>query len=293
MGALLLGAPVAGAACGSAPDETAEAGRSGEGSGPSGRRAPAGDGGSALAPLGIQLYTLRDAMAESVEATLAQVAEIGYREVEFAGYFGRTPEQIRAALDSVGLTAPSAHVAVDALDAWPATLEAATVVGHRWIVIPSLPREMRATLDDWRRTAERFDAAAEEARAAGIRIAYHNHAVEARPLEGRIPLDVFLEETEPDLVGVQADIHWLVEGGVDAVAFLDRWPGRIPSLHVKDRTAAGEMVDVGAGDIDWPVVLGAARRAGVEYHFVEHDRPTDPFASARASFDYLSALEIS
>lgn len=246
---------------------------------------------SVSGPLGVQLYTLRDAMAESVERTLSRVAAIGYREVEFAGSFGRTPEQIRAALDDTGLRAPSAHMGVDAFDDWPATLEAAATMGHRWIVIPSLPPQMRATLDDWRRTAERFGRAAMAACSAGIRVAFHNHAVEARPLEGRIPLDVFLEETDPDLVGVQADIHWLVEGGVDPVTFLDRWPGRIPSLHLKDRTADGEMADVGAGAVDWPAVLAAARRAGVQHHFVEHDRPADPFASVRASFEYLNGLE--
>lgn len=280
MGLALIGAPLAVAGCGVSPGNGAEA--EGAASG-----APAG-----LDRLGVQLYTLRDAMAEDVEATLARVAGIGYREVEFAGYFGRTPRQIRAALDAEGLAAPSAHVGLEAFDDWPATLEAAAVMGHEWLVVASLPEAMRATLDDWRRTAERFDRAGEQARSAGIGVAFHNHAVEVRPLEGRIPLELFLEETDPALVGVQADIHWLVEGGADPVAFLDRWPGRVPSLHVKDRTADGRMADVGAGDIDWRAVLAAARRAGVAHYFVEHDRPADPFASVRASYDHLAALEV-
>lgn len=244
-----------------------------------------------LSPVGLQLYTLRGAMAGSVEDTLERVAAIGYREVEFAGYFGRTPEEIREALDAAGLAAPSAHVGVDAFDDWRATLDAAAVVGHDWLVVPSLPPEMRATLDDWRRTAERFEAAGEEARDRGIGLAFHNHAEAARPVDGVIPLDLLLQETSAEHVSVQADVYWLLEGGTDPVAFLERWPGRVPSLHLKDRTADGSMADVGAGTVDWPAVLRAGLEAGVEHHFVEHDRPPAPFASAEASYRYLSALE--
>lgn len=247
---------------------------------------------ASLSPLGVQLYTLREAMAESVEATLDRVAAIGYREVEFAGYFGRSPEEIRRALDAAGLRAPSAHVGVGALDDWPAILDAAGAMGHDWLVVASLPPAMRASLDDWRRTAERFEAAGEAARARGIGLAFHNHAEAARPVDGVVPLELLLRETTPEHVSVQADIYWMVEGGTDPVAFLERWPGRIPSLHVKDRTVDGAMADVGAGAIDWAAVLSAGLEAGVRHHFVEHDRPPDPFASAEASYRYLDGLEL-
>jgi sugar phosphate isomerase/epimerase len=168
----------------------------------------------------------------------------------------------------------------------------AAAVGHDWLVVPSLPPEMRATLDDWRRTAERFEAAGQEARDRGMGLAFHNHAEAARPVDGVIPLDLLLQETSPEHVSVQADVYWLLEGGTDPVAFLERWPGRIPSLHVKDRAADGSMAAVGAGTVDWPAVLGAGLEAGVEHLFVEHDRPADPFASAEASYRYLSDLEV-
>ena len=245
-----------------------------------------------LSPLGLQLYTVRDAMADDLEETLARVAAIGYREVEFAGYFGRTPRTLRAALDAAGLAAPSAHVGIEVFDDLPRAIDAARTMGHRWLVVPSLPREATATLDDWRRTAERFDRAGEALRAAGLRLAFHNHDRELRPLEGRIPLELFLEETDPDLVELQADLYWLVHGGADPVDFLARWTGRVSTVHVKGRAADGTMVDVGAGDVDWPAVLGAARRAGVRHWYVEHDRPADPFASVRASFEYLDALAL-
>lgn len=248
---------------------------------------------SPLSPVGIQLYTLREAMSESVETTLDRVAAIGYREVEFAGYFGRSPEEIRRALDAAGLTAPSTHVGVEALEDWSSTLDDAGIMGHDWIVVASVPREMRGSLDNWRRVAERFEAAGEEARDRGIGLAFHNHTPAARRVDGVVPLDLLLRRTSPEHVSVQADVYFLVEGGTDPVSFLERWPGRIPSLHVKDRTADGTMVDVGAGVIDWPAVLGAGLEAGVEHHFVEHGRPADPFASAEASYRYLSHLELS
>lgn len=246
-----------------------------------------------LGPLGVQLYTLRDAVERDLPGTLARVADIGYREVEFAGYFGRSPADVRQALTSAGLDAPSAHVPVEAVtDAWDAALDAAAEIGHRWLVVPSLPEGMRRTLDDWRRTAELFNRAGEAASGAGLRFGYHNHAVELAPLEGRVPLELLCEETDPGLVDLQVDLFWLVDGGADPLAFFERCAGRIPLVHVKDRTADGRMVDVGAGVIDWAAIVARREQAGIRHWFVEHDRPDDPFASVEASFRWLSALEV-
>lgn len=246
-----------------------------------------------LGPLGVQLYTLRAEMARDLPGTLARVAEIGYEEVEFAGYFGHPPTAIRRFLDAAGLRAPAAHVGPDRLgEAWPETLEAAAVAGHDYLVVPGVPEPWRASLDAWRRTAERFDQAAEEAREAGIGLAYHNHAVEFREMEGRTPMDVFLEAADPDLVKVELDLFWIVHGGGDPIAFIDRWPGRIPMVHVKDRTREGKMVDVGAGDIDWRGIFRHRDRAGIRHYFVEHDAPGDPFGSVAESHRYLADLEL-
>jgi sugar phosphate isomerase/epimerase len=251
------------------------------------------EGGPALAPLGVQLYTLREAMQRDLPGTLARVAEIGYREVEFAGYFEHAPTRIRAALADAGLDAPSAHVPVEAVTgAWQATLDAAAEVGHGWLVVPSLPEDMRRTLDDWRRTADLFNRAGAAAADRGLRFGYHNHALELAPLEGRVPLELLCEATEPELVDLQVDLYWLVDGGGDPLAFFERCAGRIPLVHVKDRTADGRMVDVGAGAIDWAAIFARRGQAGIRHYFVEHDEPDDPFASVEASFRYLSALEV-
>lgn len=244
-----------------------------------------------LGPLGLQLYTLRGEMAQSVDETLARVAEIGYREVEFAGYFGRTPGEVGQALGDAGLSSPAAHVGVEAvITDWANTLEAANRIGHQYLVVPGLPSEMTQTLDQWHHVADVFNRGAAEAREAGIQFAYHNHASEFAPIDGQIPFDVLLDQTDPDLVQIELDLFWIVHAGSDPLAVFERWPGRIPMVHVKDRTAEGVMVDVGAGIIDWERILGARERAGIRHYFVEHDAPLDGFASVEASYNYLDRL---
>jgi sugar phosphate isomerase/epimerase len=231
-------------------------------------------------------------MERDVAATLARVAEIGYEEVEFAGYFGHSPSEIRRFLADAGLRAPSAHVALDLIEeAWPATLEAAAVIGHEYVVLKKIPESMRASLDDWRETAERLTQAAGEARATGLQFAYHNHDFEFREMEGRTPLDVFLETADPDLVQIELDLFWIIHASGDPIAFIDRWPGRIPLVHVKGRTGDGRMTEVGSGVIDWAEIFGHRERAGIRHYFVEHDQPGKPFQSVESSFRYLSQLE--
>jgi sugar phosphate isomerase/epimerase len=232
-------------------------------------------------------------MERSVEETLARVAEIGYRQVEFAGYFDRSPAQIREALQASGLTAPAAHVPFEMLESdFARVLDAATTMGHDYVVVPSVPESMRGSLDDWRRIGELFNRAGEEAKAAGRQFAYHNHAFEFAAIDGQVPLDVLCEATDPELVQIELDLFWITHGGGDPLAFFRRWPGRIPLVHVKDRTAAGDMVAVGAGAIDWPAIFAERNTAGIRHYFVEHDQPGDAFASVQASYTFLSTLDV-
>jgi sugar phosphate isomerase/epimerase len=252
-----------------------------------------------LGPIGLQLYTVRDLMKQDFEGTLARVAGIGYREVEFAGYFDHSPQQIRAALAHNGLAAPAAHVPFDAIESdWDATLHTAALIGHRYVVCAWIPEERRRTVDDWRRVGQRLNQAAAACRAAGLGFAYHNHSYEFVPLEGHLPYDVLLASTDPALVRLELDLFWITYGGGDPLAYFRRWPGRFPLVHVKDMTpkpapdVAPErvMADVGRGSIDWRRIFARAQDAGIEHYFVEHDQPADPLASIRASFDYLRRL---
>ncbi|HEY6158529.1 MAG TPA: sugar phosphate isomerase/epimerase [Gemmatimonadales bacterium] len=252
-----------------------------------------------LAPLhkidriGLQLYTVRDEMKKDVEGTLARVAEAGYGEVEFAGYFGKSAAEIRAMLDHHGLTAPSTHVGLTTPEAWHEALDAAHVIGHQYIVVPWIPVEQRTGINGFKKIAAEFNKAAEQARAAGLQFAYHNHDFEFAPTDGKLPYDVLLAETDPKLVQMEMDLYWITKGGQDPLAYFARWPGRFPLVHVKDSMGPpdNKMADVGAGKIDWKRIFAREEQAGIKHFFVEHDQPAEPFASIKASCEYLKRLE--
>lgn len=251
-----------------------------------------------LETIGVQLYTVRSLMAEDVAGTLDAVARIGYDEVEFAGYFGHAPAEVRAWLDASGLTAPAAHVDLDAITdtALEETLEAAAILGHRWLVVPWIAEAMR-TSDGYREVAELLNAAGDMAASTGVRVGYHNHAFEFDVLDG--PADsggettgysLLLEHLDPALVDLEIDFHWSAVGGADELELFSEHPGRFPLCHVKDLTADGRMADVGVGMIDWPRLFARSEEAGLIHYFVEHDQPADPLASIEASYRYLAEM---
>ena len=243
--------------------------------------------------IGVQLYTVRAELERDFDGTLLRLAEIGYREVEFAGYFGRTPAHVRAAVARAGLTAPGAHVPFEMLlGEFERTAGDAATAGHDWVVVPWLPEDARRTAADWRRVAELFNRAGEQARAAGVRFAYHNQAYDWTPVEAMTPFDVVATATQSGLVDFELDVYWAVKGGSDPLRLIERVPGRFPLMHFKDaRGPEQAMVDVGAGSIDWRAILARGSQAGLRHVFIEHDTPADPFASARAGFDYLRGVE--
>ncbi len=243
--------------------------------------------------IGIQLYTLRVPLSEDVAGTLAQVAEIGYQTVEFAGLYGLTPGEMRTTMDAVGLRAVSSHAGVsDIRGDWASFLEGAQQLGQDFIFVPSIPESER-TPEGLRKLAEDFNRAGEIAGSGGLHFGYHNHAWEFAALpDGTVPMDLLLERTEPRLVDWQMDIFWVVDGGGDPMAYLESQAGRVTSVHVKDRTPDGRMVDVGKGVIDFATILPRAEELGMLHAFVEHDTPDAPIESVRYSFNALSALKL-
>ncbi len=247
-------------------------------------------GAARLGRIGVQLYTLRDAMKRDFEGTLARVASIGYREVEFAGYFERPPAQVRHVLEASRLTAPAAHISLeDIRNRWPQTLDAAHTIGHDYLVCAWINDEDR-TVDRYKRVADEFSRAAETARKAGIGFGYHNHSYEFVPIAGQRPYDILLANSDPKLVQFEMDLFWIVQGGGDPLAYFAKYPGRFPLVHVKDRAADGKMVDVGQGRIDFRTIFAHRNQAGIRHFFVEHDEPADPFVSIAASYGYLRGL---
>ena len=247
-----------------------------------------------LAAIGLQLYTVRSLMQQSVERTLEQVAAIGYKEVEFAGYFERTPTQIKTTLQANGLRAPAAHVPVQSLrSAWSRTLDEAQTVGHEWVLVAWLPETDRNP-DGMRAIADLFNQAGAEARRRGLRFAYHNHDFEFAPMAGGNAFDLLLSRTDPKVVEFEMDLYWITKAGGDPLAYWRKYPGRFPLVHVKDSAGPPDhrMTDVGKGKIPWARLFSERKLAGIKHYFVEHDNPPDPLASARASFEYLSALKV-
>ena len=246
-----------------------------------------------LTTIGIQAYTFRQLAAADLAGTLGKIARIGYKEIEFAGYYNHPAAEVRDILKANGLTAPSTHVGLNDIEQTPAKLfEESRVVGLEWITVASLPRGKRETVDDWKRVAEQFNKAGAQAKGAGFRFAFHNHNAEIKPVGGQVPLEILLRETDPALVSYEMDIYWVVNGGGDPVALLDRYPGRFKMLHVKDSMGPPDhkMADVGVGVIDFKTIFAHAGK--IEHYFVEHDQPADAIASAASSFKTLSTMEL-
>jgi sugar phosphate isomerase/epimerase len=248
-----------------------------------------------LSRIGIQLYTVRSLTKDDLDGTLAKIAQIGYKEVEFAGYFNRTPAQIRALLVANKLASPSTHIGIPPTDdAWKKFVDDAKDMGHEWIVAPWLDANLRKTSDDWFRVADRFNQLATIAQKGGLKFAYHNHDFEFAKVGDATGLDVLISKTDPKLVDFEMDIYWVVKGGGDPLDFIARYPGRFPLMHVKDATAAPAraMADVGKGTIDFAKIFAQQNKSGMRHAFVEHDSPgPDPLASARNSYQYLASLD--
>jgi sugar phosphate isomerase/epimerase len=259
-----------------------------------------------LKRIGLQLYSVRDRLQRDFEGTLAEVSAIGYTEVEFAGYFDRSPREIRGMLDRHGLTAPSAHIPYDALGAkWTGILEDCRKMGHEYVVCPSIDAAVVQEKGGWKRAAETFNRAAESARKAGIQFAFHNHVSEFTPVDGRLAYDLLLEETDPDLVKMEMDMCWIVVAGQDPQTYFDRWPGRFVMVHIKDLKTISkrtgyepvdldrlnpDMTTVGNGVIDWKHMLHLAEKAGVKHYFVENDALHSSGEFLSGSYKYLRDL---
>jgi sugar phosphate isomerase/epimerase len=240
---------------------------------------------------GIQLYTVRDSMATDVPGTLRAIAGIGYREVEFAGYGDQSAQQVRRLLDDLALRAPSSHVDARVLRQDPQPLiDMAGEIGHEYLTVAWLRAEDRQTIDDYKRWADIFNRVAEACRKSGLRLSYHNHDFEFQLLDGQLPFDILLNETDPHLMDFELDFFWVRKGGEDIVTVLNYAPERFTMAHIKDMDAQGNMADVGAGVINFKDILRNPAASGLRHFFVEHDNPPDPFKSAAISHLALASI---
>jgi sugar phosphate isomerase/epimerase len=252
-------------------------------------------GATKLSKIGVQLYTVRGEMGKDFEGTLKKIAEIGYKEVEFAGYYNRTPQQVKELLTRYGLEAPSAHVPLgDIQTKLDQAIETAKVIGHKLLVCPWLQDSDRKTIDQYKAHAATFNKAAEACKKAGLEFGYHNHDFEFFTIDGKMPFDVLLAETDKRLVKMELDLYWVKKGKQDALSIMSKNPGRIVAFHVKDmdNTPKGFFTEVGRGTINFKEIFAQSKKAGVKYFIVEQDQcPGSPFDSLKISHDYLKQLE--
>jgi sugar phosphate isomerase/epimerase len=246
--------------------------------------------------IGLELYSVRKAMRADPERTLAAVRAIGYTDVELLwsfGNFGRSPQQVRDTLAHEGLRAPSAHISpTTILVGWERSLETAKLLGHEYLIVPSLQADMGLTLDDWREWADRFNAAGAVARRAGVWLAFHNEPDHMKPIDGKVPYDVFVERTDPSVVRLQLDTGNMLLGGGDPMQYLAKHRERYWSFHLKDSVADRSTdTELGTGIFDFKRFLAAIPDIARKPCHVEQENGRDELASARADFQYLSTLD--
>ena len=257
--------------------------------------------------IGLQLYTVRDAMDKDPKATLAKVAKIGYTSVEGATYtgsekfYGMSPSAFKEVLKQNGLVIPSSHYRLGEektkgeitkgtmLHDWDKAVDDAAEVGVKYMVCAWLAEEERGTLDHYKYVADQLNIAGERCKKSGIQLCYHNHNFEFEKQGDTYPYDILLK-SDKDLVKMEIDLYWIKKAGQDTVKIFHEHPGRFPLWHVKDmdNTPEQNFTEVGNGVIDFKEIFKNKNLAGMKYFFVEQDQcPGSPFDSITKSINYI------
>jgi len=254
--------------------------------------------------IGLQLYSLRADLPKDVPGTLARVRELGIVEVEGAGLWGLTAEQLRAELDKAGLRCRATHMGLDRLkDDLPGAIAEAKTVGASWVVCPWLPHEDSFDRDDVMRAAEVFNVAGPALQKEEMQLGYHCHGYEFVPSDEGTLFDTLAQSTEAATLKFEIDVFWARAGGVDPTALVEKYSGRVPLLHLKDMQKGLELppgssraphetnVVIGTGQIDFPALLRAAEAGGGELYYIEDESPK-PWDQLPGSLSYLRGLKL-
>ncbi len=268
-------------------------------------------------PLGLQLYSVREMLAKDYDGTLKQVASLGYREVEAAGFYNRSAAQVKASMETAGLSCVSAHYSAGDL---AKTIDEAIAFGHalglRYIIcsFPAIRDTSRLqdktfrgqvqgfTMDDYRWNAEQFNLWGRKVKAAGMQFGYHNHTMEFAAKDGVIPFDEMIRLTDPELVTFEMDCGWVTVGGGDPVHYLQQYPTRISMLHIKDFKATSKpatvldpppAAELGQGTVDFKRIFQAAKGGHIRHAFVEQESfDMPPYEALRVDAEYMKALNV-
>lgn len=259
--------------------------------------------------IGLQLYTIRDAMGSDPLGSLKKVAETGYKYIELAGYadgkfYGYDPVEFKKLVNDLGMEILSSHTQVEAEGI---TIENATKMAEdhakldvKYCIQPWVVEEARTTIASYQKMASDWNQVGHIMKDYGIRFGYHNHNFEFDTVEGKIPyFDVFMAELDKELVTMEIDLFWVTKAGQDPVEIIKKYPGRFELFHMKDMfnndapyyTTVGvnDFAPVGAGLIDFKRILAVKDIAGMKYMIVEQDlsRDNDPFRDIKTSITNL------
>ncbi|GGF86782.1 sugar phosphate isomerase/epimerase family protein [Paenibacillus abyssi] len=238
-----------------------------------------------MAKMGIalQLYTVRDDLQRDFAGTLREIAAMGYEGVEFAGYGDLSAEEMKALLQELNLKAVGSHISLQRLDEQLENeIAYLKTIGAKYGIVPYVFEEDRRDTAAWQSIIDRLDRYGEVFRQNGLQLGYHNHDFEfAMKINGSFVFDAMYEQVSADRLTVEMDLGWVQYSGQDPLAYIAKYKGRLPLLHLKDfrKTAPNEPIDtveLGQGDLDLPSIITAAEQADVEWIIVEQDRCANP-----------------
>jgi sugar phosphate isomerase/epimerase len=225
------------------------------------------------APIGLQLYSVREDCKRDLPGTIAAVAKMGYKGVEFAGYYDRSAKQLRKMLDDDGLVCCGTHTAIDTLlkDNLAQTIEFNRTLGNKYLVVPGLPEKYRGSHRAWLDTAKLFNELAEKVKPHGMLVGYHNHSIEFTAMDGELPWDTFYGNTSKDVI-MQIDVGNAIHGGADPLPYLYKYPGRAITVHVKEFSKTNKKALIGEGDVNWKAFFALCKAVGqTEWYIVEQE----------------------
>lgn len=250
--------------------------------------------------VGLQSYTLREALSQDFEGTFKMIKDIGYDYVELndRNFSERTPAQLKAILDDLDLPSPASHIGYDrVINDTDAVIAAGKTLGAKYMIVPYMAEDQRS-LEDWKRHAKALNAAGERFADAGLRLAYHNHQFEFDDLGGgTTALEILMTEASADNLDFELDIFWTTLAQINVPDLLRKYPGRFKLCHVKDMKGdptrapslsyeeIGDqlMANVGEGDTDFEAIFALNDISGLEYFIAEHDHPKRPFGNSIAN----------
>jgi sugar phosphate isomerase/epimerase len=241
-------------------------------------------------PIGVQLYSVREQLAQDFDKTLETIAKAGYVGVEMAGLHGRTPQAVAQRLKDLNLAVSSMHTDVLTADGLKRSLDEAAALGTTKLVCPWRPPQTFDTEESISQLADQLNTAYQTLKQHGLSLLYHNHDFELRTVNGRYGLYALLEKLQPG-IQIELDAYWVVVGGADAVGVIKHLDQRLGLLHVKDGAVnpAKPMLAVGDGKVDYGTIIPALPPS-VPWLIVELDEcATDMIEAVQKSVRYLVA----